>query len=83
MEYEYTIRELSSDDLASIEKFDNNIALDPTIQAVDAEEGEDFQEYAYFQTRKRVPAGTRVGYEVLEGETWQLYLLKDIIFYGG
>lgn len=52
------------------------------VVPVDADDGEDFQEYEYIDSGKPVPSGTPIGYEVLntDGGGWELILLDNITF---
>jgi len=55
----------------------------PLENIVQAEDGEDFQEYVYKSTGKKVPHGTNVGFERWigkYGERYQLILCDDIDF---
>jgi len=55
----------------------------PLESIVQAEEGEEFQEYVYKATGKKVPKGTNVGFERWvgkDGERYQLILCDDIDF---
>ena len=52
----------------------------PLESIVQAEDGEDFQEYIFRATGKKVPHGTNIGFERWIGDRYQLILCDDIDF---
>jgi hypothetical protein len=48
--------------------------------AIYAEDGEDFQEYAYKDTGKRVLPEIQIGDEIKRNGIWELILLPNICF---
>jgi len=52
----------------------------PLEKIVQAEEGEDYQEYVFKATGKKVPSGTNIGFEREDKGVFELILCDDIEF---
>lgn len=50
-----------------------------TCVIIDAEDGEDFQDYVYWNG-KAVPHGEQVGVEITQDGNTEFFLLEDILF---